>query len=53
VNTSAQGTALFTAEQMAEPGFYFILATDGTKKAKLKTKYFLRTDGVTRVNVVL
>lgn len=52
-NTSAQGIVLFTEQQMPEPGFYFILATDGTKKVKLKTKYLLRTDGKTRVNLVL
>jgi hypothetical protein len=53
VKTNGQGTVLFTEQQLTEPGFYFLLATDGTKKAKVKTKYFLRTDGKTRVNVTL
>jgi hypothetical protein len=53
MSTNGQGSAMFTAEQMTEPAFYFIMATNGAKKAKVKTKYFLRTDGVTRVNVVL
>ncbi len=53
VTTNGQGTVVFTEQQLIEPGFYFLLATDGTKKAKVKTKYFLRTDGRTRVNVTL
>jgi hypothetical protein len=53
MTTTPQGSVTFTDQQLTEPGFYFVLATDGTKKAKVKTKYFLRTDGKTRVNITL
>ena len=52
-STNGQGTVVFTEQQLTQPGFYFLLAKDGTKKTKVKTKYFLRTDGKTRVNVTL
>ena len=51
--TNGQGSVIFSENEMAQPGFYFILATDGTKKTKVKTKYLLRTDGKTRINLVL
>lgn len=51
--TNAEGRAPFTQEELKEPGFFYIIATSGTLKVKVKTKYLLLTDGKTLVNLVL
>ena len=51
--TDASGVAVFTRDELKEPGFFYLITTDGTKKLKLKTKYILLSDGITRVNITL
>ena len=51
--TDASGIVVFTRDELKQPGFFYLITSDGTKKLKLKTKYILLSDGVTRVNVAL
>ena len=51
--TAADGSIVFTRQELGNPGFFYLIATDGTLKVKQKTPYLLLTDGKTYFNVVL
>lgn len=51
--TDASGSVVFTQAQLKTPGNFYIMATQGSLKAKAKTPYLLLTDGKTNFNVTL
>lgn len=51
--TAADGKVVFEKQELQDPGFFYLIATDGAGKAKLKTKYLLLTDGKTFVEMIL
>ena len=51
--TDAQGHVVFTKEELKTPGYFYLIASSGTLKAKSKTKYILLTDGQTNIDLVL
>jgi hypothetical protein len=51
--TNGEGRVMFTQEELKEPGFFYLIATNGALKAKAKTKYILLTDGKTIFEVIL
>lgn len=51
--TGADGSLVFTQEELANPGYYYLITTSGSLKVKSKTPYLLLNDGVTHFNVVL
>lgn len=51
--TGANGSLQFTQEELANPGFFYLITTSGSLKVKSKTPYLLLNDGVTYFNVVL
>ena len=52
-NTNAEGRVVFTTEELQNPGFYYLITSEGAKKVKTKTKYLLLTDGSTLLTVTL
>lgn len=51
--TDANGSLQFTQEELANPGFFYLITTNGSLKVKSKTPYLLLNDGVTHFTVVL
>lgn len=51
--TDANGSVVFTQAQLKTPGNFYIIATQGSLKAKAKTPYLLLNDGKTNFNLSL
>jgi hypothetical protein len=51
--TNGEGRVEFSKDELKDPGFFYLIATDGVLKAKAKTKYMLLTDGKTLFEVIL
>ncbi|MFT3748562.1 MAG: hypothetical protein QM768_09610 [Agriterribacter sp.] len=51
--TDATGKVVFEKSELQDPGFFYLIATQGAGKVKLKTKYLLLTDGKTFVDMTL
>ena len=51
--TNAEGRVVFTNEELQNPGFFYLISTNGAAKVKSKTKYMLLTDGATLFTVTL
>ncbi len=51
--TTADGSVLFSNETLKSPGFYYVIATQGSLKAKAKTPYLLLNDGKTYFTITL
>ena len=51
--TDAQGHVVFTKEELKTPGYFYLIASSGAMKAKIKTKYLLLTDGQTNIDLVV
>lgn len=51
--TGADGSVLFSQEELRNPGFFYLITTSGSLKVKSKTPYLILNDGVTYFNVVL
>ena len=51
--TDGNGSIVFTQAQLKNPGNFYLIATQGSLKAKAKTPYLLLTDGKTNFNLSL
>lgn len=51
--TDANGSVVFTQDQLKAPGIFYIIASKGELKEKSKTPYLLLNDGKTYFNLSL
>jgi hypothetical protein len=51
--TAADGTILFTKEELKSPGIFYVIVASGGLKAKARSPYLILNDGKTYLNVVL
>lgn len=51
--TSADGSFVYTKEVLKNPGYFYLIATDGSLKVKAKTPYLILNDGKTYFNISL
>jgi hypothetical protein len=51
--TNSDGQVVFAKEELKDPGYFYLIASDGTTKVKTKTPYLLLTDGKTMLDMKL